>query len=153
MFLKSDLMPVEVSSGCFSSTRVKRTSPSPPPPPPSPSSSSPSASASAVCHTKRQKNCLFLAGGSYNRFTKLCASYWLSWSKTADRWSRFALPTLGIWFGAPFLDPRTLFLADGCWRFSDGTFENLLPSFFLNMFFLFNTFGLTWLPKQIQRCF
>ena len=34
--------------------------------------------------------------GSYNRFAKLCANYWLEWSKTVDRWARFWLPTPGL---------------------------------------------------------
>ncbi|CAK9056001.1 unnamed protein product [Durusdinium trenchii] len=46
---------------------------------------------------------------SYNRFTKLCANYWLSWSKTVDRWSRFWLPmfyfcALGILFNLELTD-------------------------------------------------
>lgn len=46
---------------------------------------------------------------SYMRFTKLCANYWLGWSKAVDRWSRFWLPlcftiALGILFNLELVD-------------------------------------------------
>jgi len=45
----------------------------------------------------------------YMRFTKLCANYWLTWSKTVDRWCRFWLPvtftvSLGILFNLELTD-------------------------------------------------